>query len=823
MKSEARSRDSFDLEWHFARFGLMPDESRKDEPYGIEKPEFDDSKWRILDLPHDWGIEGSFRDDLEAGTGKLPWKGIGWYRKRFDIPSEDNGRRIFIDFDGAMANAKVWLNGIYLGTWPYGYSSFRMDLTGHLNFGAKNIIAVRLDTEKWDSRWYPGAGIYRHVWMVKTAQIHIAHCGTYVTTPEINDEKGELRISATVENNLDSEIIVTVEAEIREFEANGKIGGKVAISATLQAEIARQGNSTVNLSASVTRPKLWDIESPQRYIARVVVKSGELIVDAYDTPFGFRSIEFTPRNGFRLNGRRVNINGTCNHHDHGALGSALNECALERQLKMLREMGCNALRTSHNPPAPELLDLADKMGFLVQVEAFDCWAKGKCPNDYNLLFKEWHDRDLKAMVRRDRNHPCVFMWSIGNEILEQDNPELAGMLWDIVKAEDPTRPVVACCNNGNALFNGFEYKLDVLGCNYNLDRYESFLACHDHQEIPIHASETASCISSRGEYFFPVLKGKDSEVNFQVSSYDIHMPCWGCTPDEQFMMLDRFPSVMGEFVWTGWDYLGEPTPYNSDITNLLNTQDPELRRKMQKEIEELGFRRRLPRSSYFGIIDLAGFKKDRFYIYQARWCPELPMAHLFPHWNWAERIGRKTPVHLYTSGDEAELFLNGKSQGGKKRGEFEYRLKWDDVIYEPGEIRVIVLKKGREWAQDIVRTAGSPASLSIQTDCQTIANNGRDLAFLTVRVMDANGLTVPRADNLILFEIEGPGEIVATDNGDPTSFVHFKSRERKTFNGLCMAIISSTGRMNDKITLRAKSVGVREADVQIVASEALRI
>jgi beta-galactosidase len=796
---------------------MMPDGSRKAEPRGLEKAKIADAKWRPLHLPHDWGVEGPFRDDLEANTGKLPWKGIGWYRKHFKIASSDKGKRIFVDFDGAMANARIWLNGQYVGTWPYGYNSFRMELTEQVVFGSDNLLAVRLDTENWDSRWYPGAGIYRHVWLVKTAPVHVSHWGVQVTTPEITGKSGEVRISANIANQSDDEARVSAEAAIFELDGNDKPGRKVAEAEAPPLEIVRQGNSTFTLSAKVSNPRRWDLTSPSRYLARVTVKADGRTVDAYDTPFGFRTLEFTGREGFKLNGRRVNLNGTCNHHDLGALGSALNERALERQLEKLQEMGCNALRTSHNPPAPELLDFADKMGFVVQVEAFDCWQKGKCPRDYNRIFKEWHRKDLEAMVRRDRNHPSVIMWSIGNEIYEQDDPPLAKYLRDLVHAEDPTRPVTVGCNNGDALFNGFEHSVDVAGINYNLDRYRSFLACHDHQQLPIHGSETSSSISSRGEYFFPVKHGKEAEINQHVSSYDIHGPGWACPPDEQFGMLDRFPAFLGEFVWTGWDYLGEPTPYNRDATILLNTQDPEQRKRMMKELEALGCRPGMPRSSYFGIIDLAGFPKDRFYSYQSRWRPDLPMAHIFPHWNWPERIGQITPVHLYTSGDEAELFLNGKSLGKKQKDKFAYRLKWDEVRYEPGELKAVAYKNGRKWATDMVRTTGVPAAIKLSVDRAKIAGDGRDLAFVTARIVDSDGLTVPRSDNMIRFKAEGAGRIVATDNGDQTSYTPFASTRRKAFNGLCLAIVSGT--RNGTMLLKAASAGLQGGETQVLVSK----
>ena len=516
-------------------------------------------------------------------------------------------------------------------------------------------------------------------------------------------------------------------------------------------------------------------------------------------PFGIRQFEFTADKGFFLNGRHVKLNGVCQHHDLGALGAAINVRAMERQLEILREFGVNAIRTSHNPPAPELLDLCDRMGFLVMDEAFDCWAAGKNPNDYSALYHDWHEQDLRALVRRDRNHPCVILWSSGNEVPDQDlpaGPTLAENHRRIIHSEDGTRPVTAGVSSQKAGFSGFQNHFDVFGWNYKPEVYWKFRATNS--AIPLFGSETSSTVSSRGEYAFPVpnsftsKNNKSALINFQVSSYDFYVPSWATTPDAEFRGQERNPGVAGEFVWTGFDYLGEPTPYNDDATVLLNYFDPVQREKEKQALDALGKIKIPSRSSYFGIVDLAGFKKDRFYLYQSQWRPDLKMAHILPHWNWPERVGQVTPVFVYTSGDSAELFLNGKSLGLKKKEAQQYRLRWNDVVYEPGELKVVAYKNGKRWATDTVKTTGAAAKLLLSADRNKIAADGKDLSFITVTVADKSGMQVPRSNNRIKFSVEGPGEIVATDNGDATSFESFQSPERNAFNGLALVIVRAS-------------------------------
>jgi beta-galactosidase len=769
--------------------------------------DFDDSGWRRVNLPHDWAIEGPFNSvGVSGGMGRLPSPGIAWYRKKLDIPASDADKSIFLEVDGAMSYATVWLNGKLVGGWPYGYASWQVNLTPYITPGGRNQLAIRMDNPPNSSRWYPGAGIYRNVWLTKTERVHVSQWGTCLTTPKVSKTSATIDLEVTIDNDSQVGTNVSVATAIYAIDTEGRIAGSpVASIKPSEAIVAAGSSAAVKGSVVVANPRLWGpapLQKPNRYAAITTVSQQGKLIDRYETRFGIRSMSFKP-DGLYVNGERVYLKGVNNHHDLGALGAAFNVRAAERQLEILQEMGCNAIRTSHNPPAPELLELTDRMGFLVMDEIFDAWYRQKTPFDFHLIFADWHEQDLRAFLRRDRNHPSVFLWSVGNEVGEQyigeEGAAVARQLCAIVHEEDPTRPATASMNFAKPN-TPFAAAVDVISLNYQGEGIRQDPAFADtggirtppqypafHEKFPdklILSSETASAFSSRGIYLFPVLNGVsgpvrdgsggDSKVH-QVSAYELYAADFGSSAAKVFSALDRHPYVAGEFVWSGWDYLGEPTPYYSS------------------------------RSSYCGIIDLAGFKKDRFFLYQSRWRPDLAMAHILPHWTWPERIGQVTPVHVFTSGDEAELFLNGKSLGRKKKGEYEYRLRWDDVIYQPGELKAIAYKNGKQWATDSVKTAGAPAKLTLSADRSELVADGQDLSFITVRVLDKDGFPFPRANDHIRLKIEGPGEIVATDNGDPTSFEPFQAYERNAFSGLALVIVRARPGQPGAIRLSAES------------------
>ncbi|NIK02799.1 beta-galactosidase GalB [Xanthomonas cannabis] len=782
--------------------------------------QFDDSAWQLVDLPHDWAIAGPFLvDGPYGGMGRLPSWGIGWYRKTLDIPASDRGRSLFLDLDGAMAYATVWCNGQLVGGWPYGYSSWRVDLTSCLVAGGVNQLAIRLDNPPESARWYPGGGLYRNVWLTKTAPLHIAHWGTQLTTPQVSAAAAQVQLAVTLDNAAPATAQAQVSTAIYVLDAASgtRTGEAVAHIAALPVEVPAGGHARVQGTAHIDAPRLWGpppTQQPHRYVAVTEVRQNGQLVDRYETPFGIRAIVFDADKGLLVNGEQVPIRGVNNHHDLGALGAAFNVRAAERQLQLLQRMGANAIRMSHNPPAPELLELTDRMGLLVVDEVFDSWEMKKTPLDFHLVFPQWHEPDLRAMLRRDRNHPSVMLWSVGNEVGEQYTGEqgaaIARMLHAIVHEEDPTRPATVAMNYASPEMP-LPAALDVISLNYQGEgirdapefegterirkppQYPAFHARFPHKAIL--SSETASALSSRGVYLFPVTpdtsapvrdgRGGDSAVH-QVSAYELHAVDFGSSADKVFAALDTHPYVAGEFVWTGFDYLGEPTPYYSS------------------------------RSAYSGTFDLAGFPKDRYWLYQARWRPELPMAHLLPHWTWPGREGQVTPVHVFTSGDEAELFVNGISQGRKRKGALQYRLRWDAVVYQPGELRVQAYKHGKPWADDRVLTAGPAARMQVSPDRSRIDGDGRDLSFVTVRLLDRDGRPAPTAGDRLRFRIEGPGELVATDNGDATNLESFASAQRNAFNGLCVAIVRATPGGRGTITLHVESERLDAAQAQIV-------
>ena len=791
-------------------------EGNPGENIAYVKSDFDDSEWRHLNLPHDWAIEGPFNIDYNGSTGKLPYWGIRWYRKTLELSQDDAGKQIYLDIDGAMSYASVWCNGQYVGGWPYGYASFRLDLTPYIKAGQKNVLAIRLDNPDDTSRWYPGSGIYRNVWLVKTSPVHVEQWGTFVRNQQVDSEIAVMEMGVNIENHAGKDVQVKLQTSVYLQGKDGRpVGEEVTQSMTKDIAIKKDSWSSARFQFKVDKPKLWDIDTPNCYVAvsRVFMDGKEM--DSYETPFGIRTIEFTHDQGFMLNGQKVAIKGVCMHHDLGALGAAFNEVAAERQLRIMKEMGANAIRTSHNPPAPELVALCDRMGLMMQLELADTWQKGKRKNDYNLLFDDWSEADMRSLVRHYRNHPSVIMWSIGNEMPDQTTDQgviIARNLTAYCHDEDTTRPTSLGCNKRDAVFRDIVNQVDIFGLNYFHKTYPVFKEQNPTRRY--HASETSSATSSRGEYFFPVTTDvNDSRSGFQLSSYDMTTIGWGCAPEVQFKMNEEYSFMSGEFVWTGFDYLGEPTPYNKDMTNLLNFSDPNELEKARKELEELGKIKTPSRSSYFGIVDLCGFPKDRYYNYKSYWRPDVPTVHILPHWNWQERIGEITPVHIYTSGDAVELFLNGKSLGRREKAHSYDRLTWDDVRYEPGSLRAIAYKNGQKWAEELVETTGKPAALQVTAEKTELKNDGTDLSFIRVAVVDSQGRVVPRSKNHLKFSVTGPAEIIATDNGDATSLLPFQLSERDAYNGLALVILRSQYMKQGKVVLTVESKGLPKQKV----------
>ncbi|MDE3167173.1 MAG: DUF4982 domain-containing protein [Acidobacteriota bacterium] len=785
----------------------------KGEAPGAEAPAFDDSSWRALNLPHDWVIEGAFDPKFNPHTGGLQIYGTGWYRKHFVIPASARGKQFVLQIDGAMNNATVWLNGTQVGARPYGYESWAMNLTPQMKPGEENVLAVRLTPEDHSSRWYPGAGIYRNVWLIVTGSERVAQWGTYVTTPAVTDSKATVSILTTVENRGTHAAKIALETAI--VDATGKRAG----TASNEIDLPAGDSKTVETRIDVANPRRWDMDSPYLYRAVSTVRSGGEVSDRYETPFGIRTIEFSRDKGFVLNGKPRRFQGVCMHHDLGALGAAVNRRALERQLEILKSMGVNAIRTSHNPPAPELLELTDRMGMVVMDEAFDMWAVPKVVNGLSKFWKEWSDTDLREFVRRDRNHPSVVMWSIGNEIPEQGRPEggkIAQHLTDICHQEDPTRPTTSAFNNPDgAIKNHLAEAVDIPGFNYKPTQYERYLREHPEWKAVV-ATETSSTVSSRGVYHLPIEK-YEKHPSHQLTSYDVIVPFWATLPDVEFDGQEKNPAMMGEFVWTGFDYLGEPTPYFGGGRATDNSADWPAR------------------SSYFGIVDLAGFPKDRFYLYQSVWTKK-PMVHILPHWNWAGMEGKPIPVMAYTNADEVELFLNGVSQGRKKRfGEpvelpvgpgrngdrkflSKYRLMWQ-VPYTAGTLKAVAYQSGKAVASQEIKTAGAPARVAIAADRAAIAGDGDDLSFLTVRIEDKDGNLCPMADNLVSFKIDGPATIAAVDNGNAATTESFQADHRKAFSGMALLILRGQKDKPGRVRVTAASEGLKAGEAVVTTKK----
>ena len=766
-KAQKREVQVLDYGWRFLNQDIPETNLNK----------IDDTTWKIVTVPHDWAIAGPFdmtidiqatqvvedgdkKAKLRTGrTGALSCFGIGWYRKVLPVSSSDKGKRVFIEFDGAMSRAKIFLNDVYIGEWPYGYSSFSFELTKQLQYGKENVLSVRLENKPESSRWYPGAGIYRNVRLVKTAPDRIAHWGTYITTPIATNKEGEVNIKTEIDGNSAIKLITEI------YDSKGKKVGN-----TYSWKKAN-GKTIIEQSIKINNPNLWSIESPNLYTAVSKIFIGKIQKDEYKTVFGFRTIRFDKDKGFFLNNKSLKFKGVCLHHDLGPIGTAVNYRATERQLVMMKEMGANAIRTSHNPPSLELLKICDSIGLMVQVEAFDEWKNGKNSNGYGEFFDEWAEKDLTAMLKRDRNHPSVVIWSIGNEIREQsmaDGYTKTRFLTKICHDLDPSRPVSAGFNNHNAAIkNGLAAEVDLVGFNYKPNDYSK-----KHNEYPnltIYGSETASTVSSRGVYKFPVIENKKPwHSDYQLSSYDLECCSWATTPDTEFGYQDDLEFISGEFVWTGFDYLGEPSPYNEGTP---------------------------AKSSYFGIVDLAGLPKDRYYLYQSKWS-EKPVFHVLPHWTWPERINQKVPVFCYTNYPKAELFVNGKSMGVKQKDKSNtysrYRLMWDDIIYEPGEIKIVAYNNANKVVEEkIIRTAGDTFAIRLTADRNKIKSDGKDLSFVTVEIVDKNGNLCPKADNLLFFDVSGPGKLKAICNGDPVDQTSFSSKYMRTFSGKMVVILES--------------------------------
>lgn len=809
----SRSEVLLEKDWHF---------TRTDNP-GFSSADVDTKSWQRVTVPHDWAIYGPFSWDNDkqnvaivqdgqkeamehAGrTGGLPFVGTGWYRTQFNTPDSISGKKVVLKFDGAMSHAKVYVNGHEVGYWPYGYNSFYFDITDKLNPSGSNTLAVRLENLPESSRWYPGAGLYRNVHLITTSKANIPVWGTFITTPEINKEfaRVEMKTKLDIPGSPEDYSLKTVILDPQ---------GRVVAEQTQQADQIAYNDNNVATTLIVKQPQLWDLDTPNLYEAKSYLYKGDVLEDVYTTTFGIRSIEVVPGDGFHLNGRRVQFKGVCNHHDLGPLGAAVNDAAIRRQIRILKDMGCNAIRTSHNMPAPELVKACNEMGMMLMAESFDEWRRPKVKNGYNLLFDEWAEKDLVNLIHHYRNDPSVVMWCVGNEVSEQwheGDCRTALYLQNIAHREDPTRPVTQGMDAPDAVVNNnFAAVMDVAGFNYRPHKYQTNYLKLPQQNIL--GTETVSTVSSRGVYKFPVeRKAMATYDDHQSSSYDVEHCGWSELPEDDFIMNEDLKYCMGEFVWTGFDYLGEPTPYYTNWPS---------------------------HSSLFGIIDLGGIPKDRYYLYRSHWNPEAETLHILPHWTWPGREGETTPVFVYTNYPEAELFINGKSQGRRKKdlsigidstytdsakASFErqkrYRLMWMDTKYEPGTVKVVAYdNNGNAVAEKEISTAGKPYAIKLIPDRTQLKADGKDMAFVTVQVVDKEGRLVPHASNKVRFKVSGSGSHHALANGNPSSLESFQGNEMSVFNGQLTEVVKADEKAG-KIVLVATAPGLKKATLQLTA------
>nr|WP_276901880.1 DUF4982 domain-containing protein [Pedobacter kyonggii] len=762
---------------------------------------FNDTRWETVSVPHDWAISGPFDKEIDkqitaitqngeskatektGRTGALPYIGEGWYRKKLNLPALKPNQKVLLQIDGAMSEPRVYLNGKQVGQWNYGYNYFYIDITNDLKT-SDNLLAIHLKNMPKSSRWYPGAGLYRNVHLIIKDEKSIEQWGITVTTPIVKKEFAKVNIKTKLTDKGVRLVTQVLDS----------LGKQVAID-TAKSIFGNETDQNIEIS----NPKLWSPERPYLYTSVSSVYEGGILKDVVKTRFGIRTINFSAGIGFSLNGQVRKFKGVCLHHDLGPLGAAINTAALRRQLTILKEMGCDAIRSSHNMPSPEQLELCDEMGFMFLAESFDEWAKAKVENGYHLYFNTDAEKDIINLVQANKNHPCIVMWSSGNEVPDQFGSEgvkRAKWLQEIFHREDPTRPVTVGMDQVKATMqSGFGALMDIPGLNYRVHLYEE--ANKVFPQGFILGSETASTVSSRGIYKFPVVKGFDKQYpDFQSSSYDLEYCSWSNVPDDDFVMQDDKPWVIGEFVWTGFDYLGEPTPYDSSWPS---------------------------RSSYFGISDLAGLPKDRYYLYRSRWNKTAPTLHLLPHWNWEGREGKTTPVFVYTSYDSAELFLNGKSLGIRKKDKStpqnRYRLMWMDVKYEPGTLKVVAFdSNGKPVAEEKVTTAGKPYKIVLTPDRKEITADGKDLSFVTVSIVDQNGIPCPTATNALNFEVKGAGTFKAVCNGDATSLESFVKPTMKLFSGKLVVVVQSD-KKDGILELKVKGKGLENGNVEIVSAK----